>query len=370
MVTLDSKNSFQDDDVKAQLEKPKIPHPPPEELLPDLNIKPFGDEVPNNVIVGVKKAVYLEPDTAGKNVEIGGNAKVNEEKQKEKKENQDPIKEIKEDIKVIKNHIESLKEGKVVIQNGTKLVEKMNATEQAVLKKVESKVLALGESMKNKTLQKLADLGVYKKKQYEKLIYQHTNWNLSLSVEDIGNIIKDTEYFQKKQNLTEMEYQPLMQPNSSHLLNVTAAKYGLGYCDCQDLSCLCCVRVFNKRMRLNSTSCAAIVYSSKSLELQYEFSVDKKQYFSRVIAAEFPPKICLEAAGKVAGLCTLFSNVTAKVNVANEDHKIHLSGCMEFDLTVYNKTVSSFPVGCFQIPGLSSVEKEKNKAPNMINFMP
>lgn len=61
--------------------------------------------------------------------------------------------------------------------------------------------------------------------------------------------------------------------------------------------------------------------------------------------------------------------MTAKVNAEHETHKIHLSGCMEFDLTLYNRTVSAFPVGCFQIPNVQSEEKEVN-AQNMGNFMP
>lgn len=92
--------------------------------------------------------------------------------------------------------------------------------------------------------------------------------------------------------------------------------------------------------------------------------------FNIYFSAEFPPKICLESEGKAAGVCTLFSNVTAKVNVAHETHKIHLSGCMEFDLTLYNRTISAFPVGCFKIPSDKSEEKEPNNAQNMGNFMP
>lgn len=143
-----------------------------------------------------------------------------------------------------------------------------NDTAKQVLKGVEEKVIAIGESVKNKTLAKLVDLGVIKNVVYEKLVYERTKWSLNLSIEDIGNIMKDTEYFQKKQNLTEMEYQPLLQPNSNgtKTVNVTDldSSYGLGYCDCKEFMCICCVRVFNKRMRLNSTACATITFSSKS----------------------------------------------------------------------------------------------------------
>ncbi|XP_052812204.1 uncharacterized protein LOC128239807 isoform X2 [Mya arenaria] len=366
----------------------KIPRPPPENMGADTE-KEGKNHDPDKLVDNQNKPVNTNEGAGEKGKDNDSEKKVEADKDKEvevgkedkdkvkdeKKEGneKDIIKEIQDNIKDIKENIKNIKEGKigedvVKLNNVTKVI---NATvEQAVFEKVENKVKAIGESVKNKTLEKLANLGVYKKKEYEKLVYQHINWNLSLSFEDIGNIMKDTEYLQKKQNLTEMAYQPLYQPGSNATLNISSSKYGLGYCECRDLSCLCCVRVFNKRMRLNSTSCAAIAYSSKSQELQYEFSVDKKTYFTRTIAAEFPPKICLEAAGKVAGICTLFSNVTAKVNVANEDHKIHLSGCMEFDLTLYNRTLSGFPIGCFQIPGERTIKEEENKAQNMINFVP
>lgn len=151
----------------------------------------------------------------------------------------------------------------------------VNATNQPVLKQVEKKVLKFGESfknktigdwetVKNKTLEKLTNLGVIKKPEYIKLIYAPVKWSLNMSLEDIGNIMKDTQYFQVKQNLTEMEYHPLMSPNSTQKLNVTETKYGFGYCDCKDLECMCCVRIYNKWMRLNSTACSLITFSSKS----------------------------------------------------------------------------------------------------------
>jgi len=78
----------------------------------------------------------------------------------------------------------------------------------------------------------------------------------------------------------------------------------------------------------------------------------------------------VESKSRAAGACVLFSNVTSKVNIESENHKLHLSGCMEFDLTLYNKTVSAFPVGCFQIPGKNPKEKEESGAQNIGNFMP
>lgn len=186
---------------------------------------------------------------------------------------------------------------------------------------------------------------------------------------DIAYIMKDTEFLKKKQNLTDMEYQPLSPNNSTSVVdfNFTKPKYGLGYCDCKDLTCLCCVRIQNKWLKLNSSVCSQLNFVSKSQELQFEFRMDDKPIHKDTIAAEFPPKICLESDSAAAGACVLFSNITSHVNIAAENHKIHLSGCMEIALTLFNKTLSDFPVSCFKIPG---TEKEPENNANFGNFVP
>lgn len=223
-------------------ENQKIPRPPPEGPDGIEKVKMFG-----NSDMGQSK----NKDSAAV---IEGDSKAGDKEKTADAENKDEQSKAAE-----KGAAEGNK-----VANETKNV--ANNTGNLMLKGVEQKVMAIGESMKNKTIEKLVGLGMIQKRDYEKLVYEKIKWSLNLSIEDIGNIMKDTEYFQKKQNLTEMEYQPLLQPNSntSKTINVSALQYGLGYCDCKDLSCLCCVRVFNKRMRLNSTACATIMYSSKS----------------------------------------------------------------------------------------------------------
>ncbi|XP_060603104.1 uncharacterized protein LOC132756121 [Ruditapes philippinarum] len=343
-------------------EKQVIPRPPPEidGNIAGNVVKPFGDI--NRVVVNEKSGQKNDSD------KVEGSPKAADI---------DKSVEIVKQFNGTKNVTEKESSKKL---NETVNISK-NVTHQPVLKQVEKQVIKLGQSfknktigdwetVKNKTLEKLTNLGVIKKTEYIKLIYTPVKWILNISFEDIGNIMKDTQYFQVKQNLTEMEYHPLMSPNSTQKLNVTEVKYGLGYCDCKDLECMCCVRVYNKWMRLNNTACSLITFSSKSQELQFVYSIDKMPIFDRKIAAEFPPKICLESSSKVAGICTLFSNVTAKVKADSDIHKIHLSGCLEYDLTLYNRTVSSFPVGCFEIPGRQSTHKEENRAQNLGNFMP
>lgn len=243
-----------DSDISGRIvqvpDKQAIPRPPPEieGNIVD-NVKPFGDNNRDSVI----DSVNIVQQNNVEKVEAG------------------PVSADKDntELKSDKNRT-SIEASKKF--NETAIIK--NVTHQPVLKQVEKQVFKLGESfknktigdwetVKNKTLEKLTDLGVIKKQEYVKLIYTPVKWNLNMSFEDIGNIMKDTQYFQVKQNLTEMEYHPLS-PNTTQKLNITEAKYGLGYCDCKDLECMCCVRVYNKWMRLNSTACSLITFSSKS----------------------------------------------------------------------------------------------------------
>ena len=132
--------------------------------------------------------------------------------------------------------------------------------------KIKNKTIEVGANIRNKTIEKLADLGVIQKKNVIKLIYKKVRWNLNVSMADIAYIMKDTEFLKKKQNLTDMEYQPLSPINSTSIVdfNFTKPKYGLGYCDCKDLTCLCCVRIQNKWLKVNSSACSQLNFISKS----------------------------------------------------------------------------------------------------------
>ena len=79
----------------------------------------------------------------------------------------------------------------------------------------------------------------------------------------------------------------------------------------------------------------------------------------------------MESDSAAAGACVSFSNVTSHVNIASDSHKIHLSGCMDLALTLFNKTLSDFPVGCFRIPGPGSEKEHENENnANFGNFVP
>ena len=88
-----------------------------------------------------------------------------------------------------------------------------------------------------------------------------------------------------------------------------------------------------------------------------------------LFTAEQPPTVCLGSISKVGAICTRFLNVTSIVSV-DEDHKLHVVGCLEFSLTLFNKTVSAFPVDCFQLPSHEHKTKEVKAIHNFGNWMP
>ena len=238
----------------------------------------MGDKIDNVVkdklddivkgVEDVKKALERKEDRKEEKGDSPG--KVDEGKHIAAVEDKKEV--LKNDTKLVK---ENIKNGAGNLTKADKPAEIRNGTKGPVLKEMEKKVYELGEkvknktmgeweTVKNKTIEKLTDLGVIQKPKYVKLIYRPVKWNLNISLETIGFIMKDTEFLLKKQNLTEMEYQPLMAPNSTLRINLANSSYGLGFCDCSEFSCVCCVRMFNKWMHLNSTACSKITFESKS----------------------------------------------------------------------------------------------------------
>ncbi|KAK3604744.1 hypothetical protein CHS0354_017851 [Potamilus streckersoni] len=245
--------------------------------------------------------------------------------------------------------------------------------------KVKNKTLEVGAKFKNKTLEKLSEIGVLPKKEYVKYIYEPIQWSLNLSVEDIGNIMKNTQFLNVQQKIDLSRYLPLEpigpfnRSDTSDLFNRSnisynkTEKYGMGFCSCTDWTCICCVRIVNEEMKISRAACSSFTYLSKSQELDFQFTLDKKPVFKKMLSAEHPPRICLGSVVKVVDLCVDFLNVTSRVT-REEDHKFQLQGCTDFSLMLFNKTVSNFPVGCFHIPNPSSGQKVLK--PDLGNWMP
>lgn len=188
--------------------------------------------------------------------------KITEDKPGEQKDLQNiqPVIDTKLANKSLMNEtkLQNLTKGPVIKDVGRQVIE--------LGQKFKNKTIEVGSNIKNKTIEKLENLGVIQKKSVIKLIFKKVRWNLNVSMTDVAYIMKDTEFLKKKQNLTDMEYQPLSPVNSTGLVdfNITKSKYGLGYCDCKDLTCLCCVRIQNKWLKINSSACSQLNFVSKS----------------------------------------------------------------------------------------------------------
>ncbi|XP_060066947.1 uncharacterized protein LOC132547202 [Ylistrum balloti] len=241
--------------------------------------------------------------------------------------------------------------------------------------KIKNKTIEVGQHVKNKTLEKLSDLGVIKSLKIPKYLNIPAPWSLNLSLEDIGNVMKDTQYLNKEDKI-DINYPKLLsmkrnvtEGNVTVALRKVTMANRVGFCDCVDYDCMCCARVTAKRMPFNRTACSNITYISKSQDFDLRFSLDGKPLYKGVVSAESPPKICLGSLTKVAALCARFLNLTSTVSV-HEEHKLHVIGCLEYSLTLYNKTVSAYPVDCFEIPSHQHHKKEHENLRNFINLVP
>jgi hypothetical protein len=63
--------------------------------------------------------------------------------------------------------------------------------------KLKNKTMEVGEKMKNKTLEHLAVISGGEQKNIPQLVFVPTQWNLSVSFEDIGDLLKETQFLNK-----------------------------------------------------------------------------------------------------------------------------------------------------------------------------
>lgn len=120
------------------------------------------------------------------------------------------------------------------------------------------------EVMKNKTLSQMGVLdGKENTKLIPKILYVKQRWNLSVSFEDIGNIMKDTAFLNKLKPLN------LSGPTLTSTRNRTSnfsltMPLKMGYCDCWEHYCSCCVQLGNTLLHLSSKTCANFTFVSKT----------------------------------------------------------------------------------------------------------
>ncbi|CAL1533303.1 unnamed protein product [Lymnaea stagnalis] len=224
------------------------------------------------------------------------------------------------------------------------------------------------EVVKNKTLSQLGLLGgKEKEKNTPKALFIKLKWNLTVSFEDIGNIMKDTEFLNKLKPLNLSG--PMLTSARNRTSNFSLSMpIKMGYCDCWERYCFCCVQLVNEKLHLNNKICVNFTFISKSHEFEITFGIDSKPIYSGIISADAPPLLCLGSNPTVADMCVHFFNTVYRVDRLGL-HKSQILGCTAISLNIYNKTISVFPVDCFQIPGDPNHHHEKE---NIIlpNFVP
>ena len=129
--------------------------------------------------------------------------------------------------------------------------------------KLKNKTVEVGEKVKNKTLEQLAVIGVGVPKQFPQMIFLPTKWNLSVSFEDIGDIMKETQFLNKVNPLDLNG--PILLSSRNRTANFTyAMPLKFGFCDCFERYCVCCSQITNKRLHLNATACSNFTFVSKT----------------------------------------------------------------------------------------------------------
>lgn len=153
-----------------------------------------------------------------------------------------------------------------VLKNETDSVHKKAAMKIIEMgQRLKNKTLEVGQNIKNKTLEKLSALGVIKSQKMVKMIYLPSKWNLNLSLEDVGNIMKDTQFLHQKAEIG-VNYPRLLSNNTNAnttVKNLTMSN-AVGFCDCDGYECMCCARLLNKRMHFGAIACSNITFVTKS----------------------------------------------------------------------------------------------------------
>lgn len=247
-------------------------------------------------------------------------------------------------------------------------VKNITKNETAVKKSHLDKVLQIGETLKNKTLEKLSAIGVIKSRPIIKFISESFKLDLNITMMDLADFMKDT------QNLNQVKLpnidlkKNIVLPsivNKSLAASSPPSNGSRNSCRCFHVQCVCCARILMKRLHLNDKACANFTLLPKFQEFAFRFLFNNKLVYNHTITAENPPQICLGSKSKAAEICVKFSNVTFQVNV-HEEHKTQLNGCASFNLNLFNRTIGMYPVGCFQIPDHKNKDQDHNQLGNWV----
>ena len=120
------------------------------------------------------------------------------------------------------------------------------------------------EAEHNKTMENLGVMGnEASEKRLPKVLFEKLKWNLSASFEDIGNLMKDTSFLNKLKPLNLSG--PMLTSTRNRTANFSMSMpVKMGYCDCWEHYCVCCVQIVNKQLHLNVKACSNFTFISKS----------------------------------------------------------------------------------------------------------
>lgn len=120
------------------------------------------------------------------------------------------------------------------------------------------------EAVKNKTISQLGVMGGKENdKILQKIVFTKLKWNLTVSFDDIGNIMKDTSFLNKLKPLNLSG--PMLTSTRNRTSNFSLSMpIKMGYCDCWERYCFCCVQLVNEKLHLNNKTCANFTFLSKT----------------------------------------------------------------------------------------------------------
>ena len=159
---------------------------------------------------------------------------------------------------------ENLTNSNTQLESDTKSIgERIKEKGMEIGMKLKNKTLEVGEKMKNKTLEQIAVISGSGLKKHPQLMYIPLKWNLTISFEDIGEVMKETQFLNKVDPLKLTG--PILVSSHNRTANFTykmPLKYG--YCDCYERYCSCCSQITSKRLHLNTTACSNFTFLSKT----------------------------------------------------------------------------------------------------------
>lgn len=178
---------------------------------------------------------------------------------------QEHVNHIKEIItlrKIISTtvHTKSLSQVPIKFTRPSKPPLKNITKNETIVKKSQlDKVLQIGETLKNKTLEKLSAIGVIKTRPVIKFISESFKLDLNITMIDLADFMKDTHNLNQVK-LTKGDIKkniPLQSNSTKTVSNGTAASLLTNsFCRCFHVQCVCCAWINMTKLHLSEKACA------------------------------------------------------------------------------------------------------------------